>query len=89
VIEARAPKRRASTAKGALKLIDLEAAQGNASIRQRVRPAPNQAAVIAMLQGRPGAPSRPIMNATGWQPHSVRGFFAGVVRKNPLSVPEH
>ncbi len=47
----------------------------------RTRETSKQATVIAMLKRTEGATIDQICEATGWQPHTVRGAFSGTLKK--------
>ena len=45
------------------------------------RPQSTQSTIVALLMRPRGSTIADVMKATGWQRHSVHGFFSGVVRR--------
>ena len=54
-----------------------------ATPRRRQRQHTKKQIALALLERSKGASIAEMQNAMGWQPHSVRGFLAGTVRKMP------
>ena len=54
---------------------------GQKPSRGTTRSQTKQAICLALLQRAEGASIPEMQKATGWQPHSVRGFLAGTVKK--------
>jgi hypothetical protein len=72
-----APKK----AKASTKAKSAKKAPKGATKAKTARDGSKASQVLDLLKRPGGATAKELMKATGWQPHSVRGFLSGTVRK--------
>jgi hypothetical protein len=61
-------------------------ASRDASAPRKPREGTKQETVLALLRREEGATIAQICEATGWQQHTVRGFFAGLKKRQGIAV---
>ena len=72
-------RKRARSAK--MRSAKVRVARRQTAHHHQTRANSKQAQVLALLRGPNGTTIASVMRSTGWQPHTVRGFLAAVVRK--------
>lgn len=80
----RAPRRApvaAKKAKSGKKASPSKKAPKGAKKANAARDGSKTAQVLDLLKRSGGATMKELLKATGWQPHSLRGFLSGAVRK--------